>query len=112
MEFEHICDSLVGHPWNVSEVLEDVVVYRFTNDHNTPIASNSGKEIKWVHGIKESYFISLTAKEIKDFSEKYGKHIYAIHIKYGEVVGVSGWDVTFLPEAVVEFIGEQQNECS
>ena len=102
-DFIHICDTKVGHPWNVAEILEDVVVYRFTTSVNT-ISSNSGVAIKWLHAIKEETFLKFSSKELEDFRKKYGEHLSAIRISYGEVVGISGWDVTFLPEDVIEMI--------
>lgn len=100
MDFIHIKDSEVGHPWNVMKVVEDVTVYRFHKETKA-ISSNSGRAIKWVHAIEENEFLSMSNKDIEEFKKLFGSYISAIHIKYGEIVGTSGWDVTFRPEDVV-----------
>lgn len=48
-------------------------------------------------------YSSLTAKEKKEFSNKFGTYVSMLHLKYGEVVGIQGWDVCFLPEDVLAF---------
>lgn len=103
MDVIHIKDTSVGHPWNVAEILEHAVVYRFTRNKDG-LSSNSGAPIKWLHALKEEYFLSTSKKQIESFQNLYGKHISVIHIKYGEVVGVSGKDVTFLPADILEII--------
>ena len=101
MDYIHIQDTLVGHPWNVAKVLEDVIVYRFSKN-SSYLSSNSGREIKWLHAMTEEHFLAMSSKEVVEFKKLYGSYITALHISYGEVVGLGGWDVTFLPSDVIE----------
>ena len=99
-DYVHLCDSKVGHPWNVAEILEDVVVFRF-HSATDAVSSNSGVAVKWLHAIKEEEFLSMSNKDIEGFKKLYGNNISMLTIKYGEVVGINGWDVTFLPSDVI-----------
>ena len=94
-------DSEIGHPWGVGEKLHDVYVVRFSK---TPVATvgNSVAEGQWLHAMTFEYYSDLSAKEKKEFAKNYGTYISLIHIKYGEIVGIQGWDVCFLTSDVIE----------
>ena len=95
-------DSAIGHPWGVGEKLEDVLVVRF-HFNPSPLVGNSEAQGKWLHAMTLEQYSSLSAKEKKEFSAKFGTYVSMLHLKYGEVVGIQGWDVCFLPEDVLEF---------
>ena len=94
-------DSEIGHPWGVGEKLHDVYVVRFSK---TPVATvgNSVAEGQWLHAMTFEYYSDLSVSEKKEFARNYGAYVSLLQIKYGEIVGIQGYDVCFLPSDVVD----------
>lgn len=94
-------DSEIGHPWGVGDKLRDVCVVRFSNTPNATVG-NSVAEGQWLHAMTFEYYSELSDTEKKEFAHNYGAYVSLLHIKYGEIVGIQGWDVCFLPSDVIE----------
>jgi hypothetical protein len=94
-------DSAIGHPWGVGEKLNDVYVVRFSKTPDATVG-NSVAEGQWLHAMTFEYYSDLSVAEKKEFARNYGAYVSLLHIKYGEIVGVQGWDVCFLPSDVID----------
>ncbi len=94
-------DSEIGHPWGVGEKLHDVYVVRLSNTPDATVG-NSVATGQWLHAMTCEYYFDLSVQEKKEFARNYGAYVSLMQIKYGEIVGIQGWDVCFLPSHVVE----------
>lgn len=96
-------DSTLGHPWGVGERVTDVLVVRFSKTPNG-LQKNSQAEGGWLHSMSVEYYLALTWLEKKEFADLYGQYQTLIHLKYGEIVGIQGWDTVFVLEDVIEAV--------
>lgn len=94
-------DSEIGHPWGVGVKLHDVFVVRF-HFNDSPLIGNSTSQGQWLHAMTFEYYSDLSVTEKKEFARNYGAYVSLIHIKYGEIVGIQGWDVCFIPSDVID----------
>lgn len=96
-------DSEIGHPWGVGDKLRDVYVVRFSKTPNATVGNSVAKG-QWLHAMTFEYYSDLSVSEKKEFARNYGAYISLLQIKYGEMVGIQGFDVCFLPSAVTDCV--------
>lgn len=94
--------SLLGHNWIIEDIVTDTYVVRYSQCNN-PCLPNSESKGKWLHAIKLDDWLKFNSKDKAYFEKYYGKP-YLLHIAYGEVVGMQGWDIAFNPNDVLDFV--------